>query len=1487
MEDLEELLCRVQFIDDTDPFNSTNFPEPSRPPDVHFALHVAVGEQLIAIHRLLRPPHELDDCALQLSHWSMYLDPECTLAEQIEDLDGFQEQNGKVKKHTVILRTKLSVRVHACIEKLYNCSGRELRRALFSLKQIFQDDKDLVHEFVNAEGLTCLIKVGTEADQNNQSYILRALSQIMLFVDGMNGVIAHNLTVQWLYELTASDSRLVVKTALKLLLVFVEYTATNPRLLIQAVGTVDRRRGAKPWCNMMALLSERDSGDPELLVIAMTVINKTLVSLPDQDSFYDMTDWLEAQGMEDIVKNHLSTKTSNPEFAEQLHAYETALNLEDGEEESRRERRRLTPGGDSVDSADRGARGNRRRSGQPPASPAASLKSLPAGSHRSEAAPATDSAYSSLPVPMSPAKDYIGSRVSANGRRFFDNSGGVEADVATERSSPMSRRSRESWATRGEAAQGGTAQGGGNGRAAVSPGVAESLVDGALAGGPEGRWRGVAERRLPEPRSPLGAAHCRNDAQQQGFNSITRTRDLNTDSGWTGRQAEAGEGTGSVSRGDVTIAGRRPAVQREREDGSDPLSPISSQKRFMLDMLYAGKPAGPAAAVGASLGDRRRGETPAGSPGRDWARVSRPSSQTDDGAASKGGREPRDRPASQCSDKAGSDDARGSPGDGVPRRSSWRSGEASPEPRHSAARLSVSRPEETPADVRPPGTRRNPARLFVDEEDAELRKRYEAERKAILERTGIKGISSRIATLQSSDSETARAKPTVEKPEILTNVRTQVGKFGLPPAETPCSPTCVIRKPEPAPILEALDQKHGAHKSSSLARLEEDHTWDQLAVQPKVLRIKDMDFTDLRDEDEKDVLRLEQQAALSAAPVPMPPLHDGAAPPPPPPLLLGSSPPPAMGRSESSWPNAPQCAVNSSVSSAPPPPPPPPSSLAPPPPPPPPPPPMLGRASLNAPMQDSMKKVKTVRLFWQELQSTRLNVSSARYGRDTLWSQLQPVEVDGSRLEHLFQSRTKEHLSSKITTIDVKKQELMLLDHKRSNAINIGLTTLPAPGVIKNAIITFDEFALNRESVEKLLTMMPTDEEKRRITEAQMANPDMHLGSAESFLFMLSSISELSARLQLWAFKLDYETMEKEVADPLMDLKDGMEQLRKNYTLKCILSTLLAIGNFLNGSSAKGFELSYLQKVPEVKDTVHKRSLIYHICNVVVEKFPEASDLYSEIGAITRIAKVDFNQLAENLAQLERRCKASWDHLKAVAKHEARAQLKTRLCDFLCDCAERVAVLKAVHRRLDNRFRAFLLYLGYSAAAARHETATRFCGVLSEFALEYRTVREQVLAQRLKRENVRQRIKTRGKMITEMGTFSFDMETDATASVESGSPSAAEHCKAHNDMTSLLMVDDGTPSSLMRRSRTRGMARTSKMSPAPSQEDLLATEDDTTEMLDCIVRSSMQAPVQRATPKERKRSRANRKSIRRTLKSGLSSEETRALGMQEAQAVKV
>jgi hypothetical protein len=72
-----------------------------------------------------------------------------------------------------------------------------------------------------------------------------------------------------------------------------------------------------------------------------------------------------------------------------------------------------------------------------------------------------------------------------------------------------------------------------------------------------------------------------------------------------------------------------------------------------------------------------------------------------------------------------------------------------------------------------------------------------------------------------------------------------------------------------------------------------------------------------------------------------------------------------------------------------------------------------------------------------------------------------------------------------------------------------------------------DNTVINKEGIEKLLTMLPTEEEKNKILEAQLASPDIQLGSAEFFLLNLSSISEIKARLELWVFKLDFEIVER------------------------------------------------------------------------------------------------------------------------------------------------------------------------------------------------------------------------------------------------------------------------------------------------------------------------------------------------------------------------
>ncbi|XP_047239967.1 FH1/FH2 domain-containing protein 3 isoform X5 [Girardinichthys multiradiatus] len=1425
-------VCRVQFLDDTDPFNSTNFPEPTRPPLYTFREDIPLINQLAGVHRLLKAPHKLDDCALQLSHNGTYLDLESSLAEQRDELEGFQvdDTGSRGKKHSVILRTQLTVRVHACIEKLYNSNGRDLRRALFSLKQIFQDDKDLVHEFVMAEGLTCLIKVGADADQNYQNYILRALGQIMLYVDGMNGVISHKETIQWLYTLVGSKFRLVVKTALKLLLVFVEYSESNTPLLTQAITSVDAKRGCKPWFNAMEILQEKDGVDTELLVYAMTLINKTLAALPDQDSFYDMVDSLEEQGMETVSRRHLGRKGSDLDLVEQLNIYEMSLRHEDGDDDSQppptgcRDRRRVSLGGAEKQRGlerRRSRRASLGRSGQAsPCSPASPHRAgfQPFSGHRAEDLSERNggTSYSSLSTPSTPTSSRValGGLLSSSYRQHQESLAAERERRRVEREERLQRIEREE-------------------RNKHSRDYVDKMEEARLAR--EERYKNVerlaaeeyerdrvrvskirADLSLPFEPSEAWPSSSRSSTPSSFASQEEAEADLESETPGTACiPSEAGEADNSsasveTEEKQVEAAAEEVEEQKQEED-EDVQEEVAADKEQDIEETE-------------QEAEKQREEEAEEDSGilSDKERQNEEVNEKDNCSASS---------ISSASSTLEREE-RGSAENGFKE-----------------------------AEVNGNCNKLLDSKLFMlDMLYSQSPKPSAEEEEEDVEKATEKGEG------EEADRETHQeANPENKNKEDISehhgSIRPFAERFGdlvkdlgssHPYLDAPAN------EPPPPP-----------------PKKESDTIWDQLLASPRELCIRDINFTDLTEDDDKDILDAVLMGGCSDLPPPPPPPPFIPRFPPPPPILGGCPPPPPL------------IGVMR--------PPPPPSFSTP--------------ATSSSPSEPPLfnKKKKTIRLFWSEVRPTDSQYRDHKWSGDSFWSKVEPVKLDTAKLEHLFETKSKEISVTKKTAADGKRQEIIVLDSKRSNAINIGLTVLPPPRTIKTAILNFDEYALNKEGIEKLLTMIPTEEEKQKIQEAQLANPDVPLGSAEQFLLTLSSISELSARLQLWAFKMDYEATEKEVAEPLQDLKEGMEQLVKNKTLRYILSTLLSIGNFLNGVSAKGFELTYLEKVPEVKDTVHKQSLLHHACSVVVENFPESTDLYSEIGAITRSAKVDFDQLQETLCQMERRCKASWDHLKVIAKHEMKPQLKQKMSDFLKDCAERIIILKIVHRRLINRFHSFLLYLGHPAYSVREISVNRFSKILSEFALEYRTTRDRVLQQKQKRADHRERNKTRGKMIMDMNAPSDDEEerecvrngsscsnTGAPSGQDSDQPQGLGHTEdaaEHEHMkavlrTSLTGSDKdgvGVPG-LRSRTRSRpGRGGRTMQAWTSAVEDTQACGDDAAdEIMERIVRSATQGPGTRTQPRERRRSRANRKSLRRTLKNGLTPEEALALGLTDS-----
>uniref|UniRef100_A0A452HGI0 Uncharacterized protein n=1 Tax=Gopherus agassizii TaxID=38772 RepID=A0A452HGI0_9SAUR len=1228
----------------------------------------------------------------------------------------------------------------------------------------------------------------------------------------------------------------------------------------------------------MEILEEKDGVDTELLVYAMTLVNKTLSGLPDQDSFYDVVDCLEELGIEAISQRHLNKKGTDLDLVEQFNIYEMTLRHEDGDETAdpppngRKDRRRASLGSSERRGLER--RRSRRHSAQ-------SIKST-------------------LSAPASPCSQSSPSFMLGHGQCIEDLSEKEEKEYEEEEeeqpvTEPNTEDEGEEEATRQVKSR--NSSYGNNFYSSTRPysGLSAPTT-------PISRYGTTLSppQETKSERPALGGLLTSSYRQHQESLAAERER----------RRQEREERLQRIEREERNKFNRdyldkREELRQAREERYKYLEKLAAEEyekelksrsicrgrsELSLNLSSPSAPSSPipkciSPASVESQEELKTPSTPHGTPQPPEVSASEPEPEPEPEPEQETEAEAEQETETPQATEVGPESEVQQGPEREPEESAILSEkerqneEVNEKDNCSASSISSAsstlereeREDKLTSDnetgtwsqtIHDAGVNEqcsnilNNKRFMLDmlyahnkkpkdEEEKELEEKEEEKKETEESDESITSLASRISILQASK----QAKDeSVKKVEIgnLDNqgsVKAFAEKFNN------------VELANGTVLPEAEFDEKVPEKTPAQPKKESDYIWDQLMANPRELKIKDMDFTDLGDEDDVDVLDIDMGPGDSLVPPPPPPPSFLGLPPPPPLPLFGCPPPPSGNLL------APPPLFSTPQGS--------------------------GSPQISRGQPAFMKKKKTIRLFWNEVRPFEWQCKNNKRCKEFLWSKLEPIKVDTSKLEHLFESKSKELPITKKTAADGKRQEIIVLDSKRSNAINIGLTVLPPPRTIKTAILNFDEYALNKEGIEKILTMIPTEEEKQKIQEAQMANPDIPLGSAEQFLLTLSSISELSARLQLWAFKMDYEIVEKEVAEPLLDLKEGMDQLEHNKTLGFILSTLLAIGNFLNGTNAKAFELSYLEKVPEVKDTVHKQSLLHHVCTMVVEKFPDSTDLYSEIGAITRSAKVDFEQLQDNLCQMEKRCKASWDHLKAIAKHEMKPMLKQKMSEFLKDCAERIIILKIVHRRIINRFHAFLLFMGHPPYAIREVNINKFCKIISEFALEYRTTRERVLQQKQKRANHRERNKTRGKMIT---------DTDEEEDVESGKFSSnstpsqsqpeglqyAEDAAEHENMKAVLKTSSVSGESTTALGvRTRSRASRGRISSwnAAGDDSPNATDDAADEIMDRIVKSATQVPSQRAVPRERKRSRANRKSLRRTLKSGLTPEEAKALGL--------
>lgn len=342
-----------------------------------------------------------------------------------------------------------------------------------------------------------------------------------------------------------------------------------------------------------------------------------------------------------------------------------------------------------------------------------------------------------------------------------------------------------------------------------------------------------------------------------------------------------------------------------------------------------------------------------------------------------------------------------------------------------------------------------------------------------------------------------------------------------------------------------------------------------------------------------------------------------------------------------------------------------------------------------------LKSKRTTKLFWKE-------VTLQPY--PMIWDNMRPLKIDEKAILHFFERSNRGQSDTKDPQNSVRmNKEITVLDQKRSNFINIGMTKLPALNILTIEALSKHPEIMSKENIEKLFKMIPSEEEIARIREAMDSHPDLPLGNAEQFLLTLSSMNGLEALLSLWMFKLELELLEKEVEGPLIDLKSGIDSVKESPTFKSVLNTFLAVGNFLNESNIRGFHLDYLEKVVDVKDALHKHSLLYHTTFWVLKDSIDTCDLYAELGPLLKASKTNFEEVTQVLDHIRNETELARNSLQILCSkgleslgHKKINDFHQKMSGFLDQAEVRIRNMDSLCKKVYKDYEAFLLWMGIS-----------------------------------------------------------------------------------------------------------------------------------------------------------------------------------------------
>lgn len=369
-------------------------------------------------------------------------------------------------------------------------------------------------------------------------------------------------------------------------------------------------------------------------------------------------------------------------------------------------------------------------------------------------------------------------------------------------------------------------------------------------------------------------------------------------------------------------------------------------------------------------------------------------------------------------------------------------------------------------------------------------------------------------------------------------------------------------------------------------------------------------------------------------------------------------------------------------------------------------------------------------LQWDKLPQQQVN--------KTLWKEdepqkeqemLQKLQMDGVWME------MEEDFKAKQLVINLmarqKRAELRsVLDDKirRRVEILIQLFRRLEPEEIARKIQQFDPETCTQVFLSELRPLLPTPEQVGKLNVYRNADPAelAELHPSDRLMVQLIKIDRLGPRIEGMLYKVTFEDTWTLLDEGARKLSEAGRDLLDAKYFKELLSLILLIGNYMNGTGIKGgafgFRVSSINKLVDTK-SVNNTTLLHFLEKTVNRHFPEMEEFLEELEKPAEAYRVNLQDIRKGLAELrDGLSRIHEELLEHFADLDENDRYGKQMWSFYNKSNVQLEDLVDDVKNADSTFTDAIRYYGEED---KNMSSSEFYGIFKTFVISYKKCKQE------------------------------------------------------------------------------------------------------------------------------------------------------------------